>query len=140
RRARRRIVNHRVGGKAEGRRSFWAEVPDALVGEWNCRHARDALLDPGTLVVEKAEQSVLEDRTAEVSAELVLIVLRLGEIVGIGDEVGGIEVLVSQVFICHTVEGVGATLGVDRNSSAGTSAIFGRIRVRYYIEFLNRVD
>src|ERR1700733_1040423 len=116
------------------------EVADALIVE---RHSSDAaytLRDARALVIEEVEQFVLLDRSTEAAAELILMILRTAQVVAVGEEVIGVEVVVAQVFEQQAVHRVGPALRIHRNNGTGTAAIFSRVRIGDDVEFLDDVD
>ena len=86
RRSRRRTGSMRLAGIDVAREGLAGERvadgvgedPRALVDRGHAREARDAARDARALVVDEEEGLVLDDRAAEVAAELVLVVGRLG--------------------------------------------------------------
>ena len=94
------------------------EVADALVVERHGGDAAYALRDARALVIEEVEQLVLLDRAADAAAELILVILRTRQVVAVGEEVIGIEVVVAQVLEQQAVHLVGSALRIHRNNGA----------------------
>jgi hypothetical protein len=76
-------------------------------------------------VVSKEKRAVLEDAPSSGRSELVLPQSILGEIIGVGEEVGRIEFIVAEEIECASVEGVGAGASDGIDHSAGGEAVLG---------------
>ena len=116
------------------------EVADALVVERHGGDAAYALRDARALVIEEVEQLVLLDRAADAAAELILVILRTAQVVAVGEEVIGIEIIVAEVLEQQAVHLVGPALRIHGNNGAGTAAVFSRVRIGDDVEFLDHVD
>ena len=92
--------------------------------------ARELTLDPCALPVGEEKQLVPDDAPAQVSAILILDVLRLDQTVAIGEEISRVEYAVSQVLVNGAMKLVGAPLGGDTDGRSGLAAQFGRGRWR----------
>ncbi len=108
-----------------------------LVLRGNSQHhsRRERLAE--ALVIEKVEEPVLEDRSAEVSAELVAVEARLGEAegAGLGFVIAeGIEIGVAQKLVERGVELVGAAAGGNVDGRAGGAAILRAFVVGNHLE------
>ena len=133
------VDHRRVAGNACRRGSRRAEVADALVIQRHGRDARETLLDARPLIVEEEEETVALDRTAQASAELVLVILGLGLGGALGEVVKGVKVLVAHVLVCRAMQLVGSAAGVHGDHRARSSAILGRVRIRDHIELRDHI-
>ena len=104
------------------------------------RHEHPADFLPEAVVVGKKEGAVLDDRTADGPAELVLLERRLGLPGTIGEEVVRIKAVVAQEAVGHAVEGVAARLGDHVDLSARVASLLGRVEIGLDLEFLDRLD
>ena len=91
------------------------------------------------IIIEKEKKFFTDDRTAEVSAELVEVIRRFPEAFNLIDGVVGVQALVAKEFKGGAVEIVSAGLGDDVNYCSSGMAEFGGIRVGIHLEFLDRV-
>ena len=111
RRARGRIVNSRIL-HAHRRRGRRAEVSDPLIRQRHRARPQHTLLDARSFVVEKEEETILDHRTAHIPAELVLVVLWLGQPVPVRKEIVRVKIIVADIFISQPMELVRSTLRV----------------------------
>ena len=109
--------------------------------------ARRAARDAGALVVREEEEPVLDHRAADVEAELVLRVARLGQrdevVLGaeVLVEVGvRVELLVAQVVVGRAAERIRPRLGRDRDRPARGAPVLRGVGARHDLELLDRVD
>src|SRR5262249_41687639 len=133
------IENCRVGNVIRGC-GGGREISHALVAPWNRAPAGHPPSNTRTFVVEKEEQTILEDRAADVRPKLVLDVLRLVDPRAIIEEVIGVEDSIAKELVCGSVVSVCAALGGDADKRAGASPVLGRVRICAEPELLYRVN
>ena len=92
----------------------------------------------GALIGEEEKGLVLDDGSAEVAAELVL--LQHGPVLtgGVKEEAVGVELIVAEELKESTVELGRAGAGHQYDSGAATAAILGIVEARLDLELLNR--
>src|SRR5258708_26031550 len=114
-------------------------IRDLAEQQWRCDIARDiaAANDPVSFIVEKEKQLVLQDRSAKVSAELIVPQLWFGEPGSVGEECICVQLVVPEKFEQRSVELVRPRLGGHVDSSAGASTILCREGTAGGLEFLN---
>ena len=86
------------------------------------------------------EELVLDDRTADgETVGLGHLLLVLCAVLDIGSRGGTDEILVEEVGICRTLEGVGTRLGDGVDRTSGETGLTDVERSDYNLDFLNRV-
>ena len=118
------------------------EVPVQLIPRGVAPGLRRESPDTCAFVVEKVEQPVLGDRSANASAELVVSQLRLrasGDGIFFREEVPGVQHVVPEELVSGAVDFVCAGLDGDVDLS-GAAAELGAVVLVHEPKFLDRVD
>ncbi len=83
------------------------------------------------------ERRVFDDRTAQRGAELVSDELRLP---GTVKKISGVQIAVAKVVVRRSVKGVSSAPSDDIHLARRRHPVFGAVRVRRDLEFLNGID
>ena len=135
------------GWPVRGSRTAVVKIPWRLARVGRVGDARDAARDARPLVVGEEERLVLDDGSAEVGAELVLVVRELGE--GLKAALGAevlvevgvrVELLVAVVVVGRAVERVGARLRGHGDGRPRGAPVLRGVGARDDLELLDRVD
>src|ERR1700733_3591166 len=102
------------------------------------RASRNTAL-PCALIIAKKEDPIMDDRTAQCSAKLVLVERRPRQSGKIRKVVVRIEIIVAQKLECYTVKLVAAALDGCADDGACSMAVFRSKIVCHYLEFLDGV-
>ncbi len=97
------------------------------------------LAQPKALITEEEEQLVLNNRAADVGAELVLGKGSTSYVALVVEEVVGVQHLVAQELVCRTMEAVRARFCREVDHSTGKPAVFRTQVVGLDLEFLDGV-
>ena len=103
------------------------------------RRPDHALLEARRFDVAEEERLAADDRSAQVAAEVVLVVIRFRRALPDREEVVGVELVVAEELVAGAVDGVGARLGGDADRRARRFAELGGVGARHHLEFANRI-
>ena len=134
---RNRVVRERQSGLriAHGAR----EDAVALVDGRHRGRANHALGEPCRLDVAEEERFALDDRAAEVAAEVVLLVIRLRRALTDREEIIRVEFVVAQELVRGSVQRVRTRLRGDADGGARRLAELRRVRARDDLELADRI-
>src|SRR5262249_39909357 len=99
-----------------------------------------ALNNTQVLKIREEERFIANDTSADGAAELVLAELGTRDAGSIRKEIVRVQLVVAEVLIQATMEGVGAGLGDEVDNRATGAADFGRIVIGVDLDFLNGID
>ena len=129
----------------ESREAQVGEVTLAFLERWDRGVKRRALPQPEPFVTAENERPVLDDRSTNCAAELILHewhrrVRCAGiEFLNLVEKLVGIQSLIPQIFVPFSVPGVGSGLGAHIDDAAGKLAPLGAKIVVLHLELRNRV-